>query len=951
MAAAPELAEPSSAPAGGERYVGPRPFEPQDRDVFFGRDGETLDLVALVVAYRVVLLYAASGAGKTSLLNAGLVPALEQEEGFEVLPPARIRPLLAGESLPETVANAFTFGVLCNWSRDLGRDEAEQALAGETVAGFLAGIPHPEDEYGLPRARAVVFDQFEELFTVNLDRWRDREAFVAQIAQALETDPLLRVVIAIREDYLAQLDPFAELLPGGFRGSCRLERLDREAALEAVVGPTRDTPRSYAPGVAEGLVDDLLTMQVEASDGSAVAVKGEYVEPVQLQVACRSLWERLPDGTDEITAEHLEHFGNVDEVLAGFYVEAVRAAATRAHVRESSLRRQVERALLTPGGTRGTAYRDRKTTGGIPNAAVDELEARHLVRAERRSGARWYELTHDRLIGPLRASNAAYFRDRTRRRARFGAVALALALAVAGALVAVFVSGGGNGAENAAAVQTAIAQGNAVAQQQASLAGLVTHIFPGTRALADAAVSPNGLLIAAASEGGDIPVWDASTRTPLRTTGVPSVASPPAEAVAFSPDGRYLVASDAGGKVRFWDRAGAALLGTVTVGSAPVRALAFAPSGGALLAGDDQGQVVYWRSPDSRTIPLLRTDPPVRSLEFEPGRPRLLMTAGGSAVRIYDVGTGKVVATYAVPRVDVNAATFSPDGSLVAAAMSDGIARVWSTRTGRLLGLLPGTFEPATGVAFSPDGARIAVSTGATVRVWYWPDVEALHLGTHAGVKVFQKRIGIAADGVVGPVTLQAIQTTLQPTVLAGQRGPVTSVAFVPDGGQLVTSSRDGTVWTWGEFAAGPSVRARIVQAAHAGVENESSIGFLRVAPLPKEWLPRVPATLNGTTFVTWCYWQAGAPDPNGNDYSGPSWTGALLGHGRLIPKDEARPGDLVVFGADSGRLAAVVVETGPDPLLAVHPDASGPKLVRLSRESELLGADGSVVRWLDPLD
>ena len=120
-------------------------FEPQDREVFFGRDGETLDLVALVVAYRLVLLYAASGAGKTSLLNAGLVPALEQEEGFEVLPPARIRPLLAGGSLPETVANAFTFGVLCNWSRDLGRDEAEQALAGETLAGFLVGLPHPVD--------------------------------------------------------------------------------------------------------------------------------------------------------------------------------------------------------------------------------------------------------------------------------------------------------------------------------------------------------------------------------------------------------------------------------------------------------------------------------------------------------------------------------------------------------------------------------------------------------------------------------------------------------------------------------------------------------------------------------------------------------------------------------------------------------------------------------------
>jgi WD40 domain-containing protein len=301
-----------------------------------------------------------------------------------------------------------------------------------------------------------------------------------------------------------------------------------------------------------------------------------------------------------------------------------------------------------------------------------------------------------------------------------------------------------------------------------------------------------------------------------------------------------------------------------------------------------------------------------------------------------------------VSGVLVEGAALSPDGSLVAAAMDDGVARVWDARTGRLVGLLPGTAEPATGVAFSPDGQRIAVSTGATVRVWYWPDVQALHLGSPAGVKVFQKRIGIPPDGVIGPVTLQAIQTTLQPAVLAGQRGPVTSVAFTPDGDDLVTSSRDGTVWTWGEFAAGVGVRNRIVQAAQAAVENERNIGFLIAAPLPKERLPSVPATLNGTTFVTWCYWQAGAPDPNGNDYRGPSWTGALLAHGRRIEESAARPGDLVVFGSGSGQLAALVVEAGPDPLLAVHPNASGPELVRYSgipaRRSN------TAVTWLDAL-
>ena len=57
-------------------YVGPRPFERKDQTLFFGRDREADDLLSLVVAYEAVLFYAQSGAGKTSLINAGLLPFL-----------------------------------------------------------------------------------------------------------------------------------------------------------------------------------------------------------------------------------------------------------------------------------------------------------------------------------------------------------------------------------------------------------------------------------------------------------------------------------------------------------------------------------------------------------------------------------------------------------------------------------------------------------------------------------------------------------------------------------------------------------------------------------------------------------------------------------------------------------------------------------------------------------
>ena len=78
-------------------YVGPRTFQREDRDLFFGRDREARDLMALVTSERLILFYAQSGTGKSSILNTRLVPELE-DNGFEVLPIGRIQ----GEALSDS---------------------------------------------------------------------------------------------------------------------------------------------------------------------------------------------------------------------------------------------------------------------------------------------------------------------------------------------------------------------------------------------------------------------------------------------------------------------------------------------------------------------------------------------------------------------------------------------------------------------------------------------------------------------------------------------------------------------------------------------------------------------------------------------------------------------------------------------------------------------------------
>ena len=218
-------------PELGNPYVGPRPFEPEDRARFFGRDREASEIVSLVIAHRVVLLYAESGAGKSSLINAGIVPRLVEEEGFEVLPSARVRGLIPEGIQHQDIANVYVFNTLLSWAGD----EADPPqLARSSLADYLREAERPTDEDELPVPRVVIFDQFEELFTFYPERWRDREDLFSQVRGALEEDSLLRVIFIMREDYIAQMDPYASLLPENLRTRFRLERMGGEAALAAV---------------------------------------------------------------------------------------------------------------------------------------------------------------------------------------------------------------------------------------------------------------------------------------------------------------------------------------------------------------------------------------------------------------------------------------------------------------------------------------------------------------------------------------------------------------------------------------------------------------------------------------------------------------------------------------------------------------------------------------------
>lgn len=294
-------------------YIGPRPFEADEAELYFGREQEARTLLSLVTINRVVLFYAQSGAGKSSLINTRLVPGL-QAKGFEVLPVGRV-----GGGLEDQATNTFTYNLMLSLEQS-GRTESSY-LSGLNLADFLAGLfpdESAENHYRYdptmsdseaaeaesePAAaeelipRALIIDQFEEILTSSLHRWPQRKNFFEQLAQALEVDSHLWLVLVMRSDYVAGLDPYADLLPGRLRSRYFMQRMKRSAALEAVEKPlARQGMYQFAAGVTEQLVDNLCQIRVytyEQTAAQATIATGEFVEPVQLQLVCYELWERL----------------------------------------------------------------------------------------------------------------------------------------------------------------------------------------------------------------------------------------------------------------------------------------------------------------------------------------------------------------------------------------------------------------------------------------------------------------------------------------------------------------------------------------------------------------------------------------------------------------------------------------------------------------------------------
>jgi hypothetical protein len=220
----------------------------------------------------------------------------------------------------------------------------------------------------------------------------------------------------MREDYMGALDRFVRYLPGQLRTTYRLDLLESGAAKIAIQEPAAEQGVAFSDEAADELLRRLRWVKAQLPSLGTEEVEAPYVEPFQLQVVCRKLWQWLGNEKggkfDSIEVDDIERQGNIGRALRGYYSDIVRQVAKSSKADESAIREWFQTNLITEH-----EFRRQTTTGPVsgeanPREILQALQDAYLIRSDTRAGSTWYELSHDQLIEPVLEGNEKWWAGR-----------------------------------------------------------------------------------------------------------------------------------------------------------------------------------------------------------------------------------------------------------------------------------------------------------------------------------------------------------------------------------------------------------------------------------------------------------------------------------------------------------------------------------------------------------
>ncbi|MFI8090195.1 helix-turn-helix domain-containing protein [Streptomyces sp. NPDC086080] len=842
-------------------YRGLSAFTPQDADWFFGRERATAALVERVferVGTGPLMLVAPSGAGKSSLLNAGLVPALRRGDfpmpGTGRWPVVTFTPTARPlEELLERTAKAVG-GDLAVTVEEV-RVNPDELL--DAVRAMVGDPPEPEPEppgdtqppRRPPPCRLVlIVDQFEELFTLCADE-DERRSFVRVLCALAAPRPEEEhahgpavVVLGVRADFTGDCLDLPELAPVLTDGLFVLPPMSVGELRESITRPAELAGLTLQPGLVPLLLRDAGLRELrelrderngpprssgtDAGSGADVAPSG--VLPL-ISHALLATWQRREGSV--LTVAGYERAGGIRGAIAR---TAEHVFARLYPAEQKTIRRVLSRLVYVAdggGATRrrmnATALREQFADADGTSAALDAFVRARLITMDSDT----VEITHEALLhawprlrdwihadraGLLLHQQLAYAAGEWEREGRDpSALYRGTRLSTVRSWADELDGWSRLGPGEEAFLRASLAEQEIHERQARRQVRLRQSMFATLAVLLGLAVTAGGLAYQQRESALDQERVARSQALAVRSAAL----------AGGRPEASMLLAGEAY-RTHVTVEARGALLSTQSqpysgrLGGhrGPVNAVAFAPDDRSLATASSDGTVTLRRVSDRRTTASFAVSGPVRSIAFSPDGRTLAATSTDGPVSLWDITERRRRAVLAAGTKGARALSFAPGGHRLAVATAGGRIQVYDTaRTPRLTATLSGHKGAVNALDHSRDG-RTLVSGGAdrTVRLWSTgrgtrpPTVLRGHTDEVLGVAFSPDGREVASGGVDRTVRLWDVRDGRPRATLSGSSDDINAVAYTHEGATVVGAVGDGTTRLW-------DVRSRRQTAVLAG--------------------------------------------------------------------------------------------------------------------------------------
>jgi WD40 repeat protein len=388
-------------------FRGLTPFGREDSQWLFGRDKDVVLMQGRIYSGRTTLLFSGSGVGKTSFLNAKIIPELE--DVFDIFYhnswSGGVEPL---DAVQKTLSQAISekYPGLGDTGSGGTTDQADPGVLSRTLSIFK----NRSTNNTKPNGALIIFDQFEEVFSYHAHEEYFKTFLDAVAAVINDQAQPTRIIISMREEFLGELSVFDNRIPDLFGNYYRLKYPDQRTA-ENIIFRTcsQANVEVNRPNLRE-LVKDL--SKIEKAPGTSSKSQGQetvrfverdIVAPPYLQIACRKLWEQqflTPDETSSSDAAFLDNYqpDGARAMLREFISERLSALDPK----QQELASRSFDFLVTKQGAK-MAY---ELSQLAKHMAVDEEELEQtlqklsapgtrILRESGTSGDHWFELYHD----------------------------------------------------------------------------------------------------------------------------------------------------------------------------------------------------------------------------------------------------------------------------------------------------------------------------------------------------------------------------------------------------------------------------------------------------------------------------------------------------------------------------------------------------------------------------